>query len=373
MKDWTPEEYDSILARARTGTEDASGLYGYAHLMRPTELEPALRLANCFSIQGRHHAAVKLAVFTLSYLDGELGEKTFLKDVFIQLSTSCKIVGNYELALVFAKASGNEFIVIGAELDARPIPYHGNFPDCAVKEALVGLGCRFYEGSTLSVSTKLEADTMFFWVRDLEQISDLTPAKLGCIHLTRAVICSSTYLRNAFIERLPYYPQDDVHVVLEAPFGSSFKPVAPKERNKIVFIGSEDDYGYLQQTIEGLDVAGRLGVEDSLIDWSEALLYVFCGPTANRQDVERLLFAQANGVMCLSSAVGSLSEYMVAGRLFKPPYCTAHVGAILSSAAKLIRNRDQVEMESKAGGEVLKIFSADVAARRWLSVLRDYA
>ncbi len=395
IKDWTPEEYEKILIRAQDdyakeykngrwpGTE-AMGLYAYAHLMRPKDFEPAIRLAEMLSHQYRDLEAIKLCEFAFNNYDGPhsndlLGWSRF-KETYAMLARSYKKLGIFDKALRFAKASGETVLVANLEAEAAPRAFKGGFPEDALKRELESLGCKFHDQSSMCVSTELTESTWVFWLRDEEQLNDLTPEKLGnlCCY-TKVVVCSSMHLQRLFEARLPFLGSKNVHVIHESPLAAMSEDAPSLKENLIVFVGAEADYVYLKEaftSVKGVEFwhDGPCGNQSSFVP--AGAFYVFCGPSANRHDVKRLIQAQAAGVTCLVSAVDAMPEYLMRGRLFKPPYSSAHVRAMAQSAVTLTATKKSREEAIKQAAEwtagVHKAFSAKTAARQWLQTLRPY-
>jgi len=389
VEDWSDEKIHALVVEADSYWEEyrfskkASGLLAFAHLMKPQAYAVTLRLAATFAMRGRDLEATRLGDFAMRNMrDPKTLESESLKSYLKILSWSFRRTGNHRMALRLATYAGDDKEIKQAKRlqtlarRARSIA----FPKGAIADALRDEYHSDASGGKLFCVQKTPElyrsvnPAGIAWIRSEEDIQELTPDKLGVLADVPSFVCSSEYLRQRLLARLPFIGEDNVNVILEAPLVSPEAKTAREAPPVVMYCGDLKGKKSLKEAFPHHLVVTR---DDEPYELNQAQIFILYTETPSTRDIEDLIRAQANGVIPVCTAIGAIPEYMVGGILVKPRdnigplFDPEHLKALCNAAVKQV-NAPLSERQHVAT-EAHNHFSARNGALRWLELINRVA
>jgi len=393
MQDWSQHYADELFAQGCQGWLDSLkrgepidaesiGKIVTSHLLVPNHVMAALTVAAMLSDRDRHFEAVRLAEFAMSGLsEGAFAsEPAFAKQLYGSLAKSYVHSGMYRKAQAFAKKAGDDEMVKSVQETLRGLrqPLLLQFPDAGIYCAMQSLGyvhdCQEQtENRQWIVASDLDGQQApdVLWLRSQEPLQDLTPARLGRLVTTvKSVVCSSRHLLEYFSSRIPFWATSKTRVLQEAPLVQRVdESIAQKRRAVVLFRGNNATYELFKLRLSELPEPLSVVRQDD--DYSTLGYIAICKGWHDEDDITALIEAQAHGVIPFCSAVGSLPEYCMSGRLIKPPYCAEHVSAFVASLARGHENFHNESLRKEIASQVNEDFSVQGRATQWIEFLNS--
>lgn len=391
IHEWSNEKIQSIVAEVDSYWEEyrfskkAAGLLAFAHLMKPQECTVALRLAAVMGIKGRNEEAVRLGDFALKHLsDPATLESTSLKSYLRILSKSYLESGNHRTALKLATLAKSEDHIKAASLaqakSRRPRSFH--FPTVELADYLRKMNCKILHkshGSSANVDfirdiyRKGTHSTRIGWVSDEHCLNELTPDKLGVLITVPIFVCTSEYLRERMLARLPFLGEDRVKVILDTLLEHQNQTIEP-DPVVIYYRGEPSAFKTVKEAFEKADKKWVV-VDSAKFSCSNPAVFILHQEKPSGPDFRFLVEAQANGAIPVCTATGAIPEYMVGGILIKPrleispifdhEHRKALCDAAVRQASATLAERQHI------ADEAWKHFSAEKGAMRWLELINQ--
>lgn len=389
IHEWSNEKLQSIVAEADTYWEGyrfskkAVGLLAFAHLMKPQECAVTLRLAALMGMRGRNEEAVRLGDFALKHLsDPSTLESPTIRSYLRALSNSYLESGNHKTALKLATLAKSEGHIKAASLAQakyrHPRPFH--FPPGLIADHLrKTFECKILTESYAGFANVNQFPTIYDndvlqtgigWVRNEEDLQELTPDKLGVLLGVKTFVCSSEYLRERTLARLPFLGEDNVKVILDTLLE---KPAHVIEPNFVVIYRGEESGG--KRVSEAFASLGRPWTVTLDPHQENPSIFILHKEKPTPYDIDALVHAQANGAIPVCTATGAVPEYMVGGILIKPrleispifdhEHRKALCDAAMRQASATLAERQHI------ADEAWKHFSAEKGAMRWLELINQ--
>lgn len=335
----TVAEGDAILSAGPLSSDPrtAYGKYAFAHMVLPEDFGIAVRVAACLAREVRDDEAAALCDFAFGNLKDEgILTSPSLRDHFNCLANSYYKIGAYDKALKLARICNNATIISASEHGSRMInrPFRGEFPEGIIRNILINeYDCELNSASLqndICVRTELDVrKTSVLWLRDTSHLHQLTEEKLGRLIATPHIVCNSLHLRAQVLRLLPFFGENKVSVVLDPFSGELPDEISMEKRpNKILFQGKQEGLEAIKSVIGVYEPEIVVLSQDIPLAYhTNAKFLVHCSDSApTSQEISNLVAAQIHGIDPICSAVGSIPEYVVGGRLIRLPFNDSHLG-----------------------------------------------
>lgn len=370
MIPWNKSRADELenIANGEISDEKSFGYLAESHLMDPTNPRVNTKFAAKFAKAGRMAEATKLFDFACRQMSPDILDDRSLSEELKLIARAYLEIGNLDKALILARSCGDS----ETEAEANKRMTVRNRPRTMMLPANCGYLAHAFlhqdwhfsvDSPDLHIETDVEVGAPFLWLRDEDSLGELTAARLGGLLKTNFIVCANHEIKRKAMGQLPFISAERFKVVLSRPLPNSFEPLKNSVKSGVHIEASSQEFQYLQDRIyeAGFEVAAN---------YETALAWVFCKPSANKDDFYKLVMAQAHGVVPFVSAVPGLTDYVVGGHVYKLPFTRSHVSAMGESIIKHLENPETLAKRGKfIGREARSFFRTNNEVSDWISLL----
>lgn len=398
IQEWSNEKLQAMVAEADKYWEEhrfskkAAGLLAFAHLMKPQECAVALRLAATIAVtQRRDDEAVRLAKYGLSHCEAPSRLESPALLSYLKILSQCFLrIKDHRTALRLAMITkSDDEIKLARRLQSYARrSFIGHFPASPIAECLRLLfNCTLAKeslGGYPNVNELRSDQPMFaedahptiYWIRDETDLNDLTPDRLANLMSVQSFVCSSMYLRNVTLARLPFLEENRVHVILEAPLQTLPQTLSETEP-VVIYRGDPSGFGPVKEAFAKDNKKWLVTSDAADVYHPNPAIFILLTERPTPEDMHNLIVAQCNGAIPICTAVRAIPEYMVGGFLIKPRielnpiFDHEHRKAICDAAVR--EGSAHLSVHQHIAKEAYAHFGAENGAIRWLEFINREA